>query len=430
MARRLLDDAAMNAWLCSLSFLVACGDSSMAPSPDAPPVTPASVSVYTAYPLVANTDGVMPRAGATVVVHDAAGNLIDRQVTDESGIAVTQPGASVTVAPPPGLPGPFYTWVDVAPGDHLYTSQPWGGPMPGMHQVTVTIPRDGDDVTSYIVSGAGFGGHLDTIPASGDLTLTATVSDDAPPTEDLVVEADHSDGHKRFLVIRDAATTGAVDASTRAWADPAPIDLTLEGFHDDTRALLVVYSLRASGKPLWVADHVQNAANGTLAAHLDSPGALGDGTALQLVYQRLNAQRRALCAFTMNGATPTVDLAALSPPAATNVTITGGRAFAWTADGDPARAAATMLDFRSADAGDSSWSVMLPPDRRSFELPAMPADLPAFPPAVSARVVFIGGNDPAGYAAVRTDPQAFDPNDWAQVVPATAGTYCMVELGL
>jgi len=58
---------------------------------------------------------------------------------------------------------------------------------------------------------------------------------------------------------------------------------------------------------------------------------------------------------------------------------------------------------------------------RGSWLPA-PADIGEFT-AINATVRFCAGNDPAGYAAVRTDPSAFDPEGWAQVLPAASGLY-------
>jgi hypothetical protein len=53
----------------------------------------------------------------------------------------------------------------------------------------------------------------------------------------------------------------------------------------------------------------------------------------------------------------------------------------------------------------------------------LPPDIAPYPAVVEARVEFIAGNDPAGYAAVRTDPSAMDPEIYANAIPATPGTY-------
>ena len=38
-------------------------------------------------------------------------------------------------------------------------------------------------------------------------------------------------------------------------------------------------------------------------------------------------------------------------------------------------------------------------------------------------MTYVGGNDPAGYRALRTDPDVFDLYHWAQVIPTQPGIY-------
>ena len=111
----------------------------------------------------------------------------------------------------------------------------------------------------------------------------------------------------------------------------------------------------------------------------------------------------------------------MSPPDANDIAVRGAGATRWGASGDPTRATATWLALGTGPGG-LSWIVVLPGDRRTFVPPPLPDDIAAFR-ASDARVRFVGGNDPQGYAAIRTDPLAFEPQTWADVVPASPDGY-------
>jgi hypothetical protein len=416
---RFASRTAMKAFFVSLAA-AACGHSSPT-TPDGGVMAGSDqLTVHVGYDIEAT--GATVRAGATVLFYDAAGALLDRQVTGTDGeaIGLAAPGGTVTAVPPAGTNASLFSWVDIAPGDHLYTPHATGG-LPESSQQSFTLPRDGNaDV--YTVSSIGLSGANLMPPTAGLVTVTGERDADIPPTADLVASASHPDGHDRFLVMHDARTTGAIDLSSSAWSDPTLVDLAIDNIAADVRGISVTYALLDGPRTLWTTSHYENAPGATLPLEFESPGQLGDGIAVSMVYQRGSGGAAQFWDVSLNGPAPAVDLAALLPPDAASVAVAGATAVTWTASGDPTRAIAVWVGMDTG-AGGAAWTAILPADRRSFAPPPLPPDLAAFTTATEARVRFVGGNDPAAYAAIRTDPHALDPEVYATIIPTTPGMY-------
>jgi hypothetical protein len=416
--------------LLCLAVLAACGhtapaspDASPDGAPDAPIANP--ITVYAPYPPDPDTQPFSVQPGATVLFYDASGAVIDRRVTGPDGLATGNgaAGGSVTAIPPPGVTGAWYTWVDVSPDDHLYT-QPVYSHVPATHSRSVILPRDGDDVDAYFVTGVGFEVGNQMPPATGTITATGDLEAGAPTHGDLVAQADHTGGTvTRFFVAHDADLTAAtLDLSSATWTDSIPLDREVDHLPADTRAVEGRYWMLAGGQPLWVNAHYAGQPTTTLALHLDTPGTVGDGAALRLFYQRKTGSDAEFWNATFNGVDPTIDFSTVIPPDATGVLVQSGTTVTWQAAGDPTHAVATWLAM-DAGPGSYGWLVIAPGDQRTFSPLQLPADIAPYPAVVEARVEFVAGNDPAGYAAVRTDPSAMDPEIYASAIPATPGTY-------
>lgn len=416
----------MKALLSVLAVLAACGDSTPA-RPDAPDAPDgATVSVYVGYPRYAQATG--PVEGAIVLFYDAAGTLVDRQVSGANGIATgaAPAGGTVTVLSPAGMNLGQTTWVDIAPGDHLFTTQAfWAPPVETDHRLAVTIPRDGDDILSYEASAVGFSAFINTPLAGSDsIVLAGAVGADAAAIGDLVVTAVHNDGHARFIVVPGATLSNtSIDLSASTWADPNPLAIAIENIPADEHWISAEYLLLEGGQPLWAESHYSGSHSSQVSLALDVPGSLAADSALALIYQRepMPARQHFFDA-TFNGAPATINLAALAPPDATAISAQTSGAVTWDVSGDPTTTTGIRLAIGSAVQGDLDWTVLLPPDRRAFTPPPVPADLAEFK-ALDASVTLYAGNEPGGYAALRTSPLVFDPQAWAQVVPATPGTY-------
>jgi hypothetical protein len=378
--------------------------------------------VYAPYPPDSDTQPFRVQPGATVLFYDAAGTLIDRRVTGPDGVATGMgaPGGTVTAMPPSGVTGAWYTWVDVAPDDHLYTQAAYSGP-PYSGSRSVIVPRDGD-ADIYLASSVGFGGVNQEPPATGDVTVTGQVATDAPAHGDLVAGAVHPGGSTRFIVAHDVKLAGpTVDLSTATWSDPVTLTGAVDHFPEDTRAITGQYLMLGGGRPLW-SDSAIAEGTTTLAYQLESPGTVGDGTALSLWFQRNIGNEKQFWYATFNGVDPAIDLAPLVPPDAASVRVQPGNMVTWQVNGDRARAAGAWLAMDTGPGG-RSWLVMLPADQQTFSPLQLPADIAPFPAVVEARVQFVATNEPARYAGVRTDPSAFDPEAYGQSLPPAPGTY-------
>jgi len=387
---------------------------------DGPPVI-----VYAYYERDPGHDSSV-KPGAIVLFYDADGELVDRAVTGDDGKAtgLVRAGGSVTVVPPPGS-SDLYTWVDVAPGDHLFNAEDPGPPGPPQGStLTVTLPRDAD-ATSYRTSFVGGGTSQEHPPATGSIETSGFVRSSSEGVTDLVAEARHADGHKRFFVAHGVKVDGGpIDLGDHAWADPTVQTFTFTAVPDKIEYVNPSYLALTGTDWVWsgdLADHVITHPAATFAASFETPGAIGDGSALQTYFMRDRDGGSPDSWFlTINHPGPTIDLASMMPPTATVAPPDHGR-FSWTVDGDPARALGLALQMYTSTA---TWTVLLPPDRRAFTLPSLPSDVPAPPAFPQARAQFLGGVDPAGYAGVRTQA-AMSPYQWAQRWPSSPGAYRM-----
>lgn len=408
--------------LLLLAALVACKNASPASpdaAPDAPPIGPTGpVTVYAPYPTQA-PNAPPATAGATVLFYSADGQLVDRQTTDEHGTAtgMAPENATVAVVAPPTSPGSYYAWVGVAPGDHLYTYRPVYPGLSNQRLDNLTIPSDGADVTSYAVGGTGYDAELDAPATTGNLTFAGTYFTDTPAVADLVGVATHSDGHQRFFAVHGVTLdSDAIDLSAATWSDPTATDIPITGITADTAWFDVDAEQRAGNQVLWSGTALAPPSSTAFVAHFDAPAPVADGRALGLLFQRGNANDSTATywAASFNPAPASIDLAALRIDS-TDVAVTSN-AVTWGAQGDLVHAqGAYVLLFTQ---GSAPWEVILPPDARSFVPPQLPEDLPHPGVGLKAHVTFVAGNDPGGYAALRTDFAGFNLYAYGQIVPA------------
>jgi len=405
--------------LAAFVVLAACGDPQKAPDAGAmPDAGPAPITVYVSFDAGSNYH--YAQAGAAVLFFDPTGNLVDRQVTGSDGLARgnAPEHSSVTVVTP--ARGNLYSWVDVAPGDHLYTTPIYvAPPTVTIGTANVILPSDGDDVSSYGVSGPRYQAS-GTGSGAGAVTIMASVYSDAPKTGDLVAEATHTDGRHRYLVARDVAIDSAlVDLSSGTWADATPLPFAFTEIAADTTSISASYELLSGNHSVWGAG-----SSGLLAANgqfpIEAPAPIDSHSVMTFIFHRGPDGHGNGFAVSFRQPTPMLDVQALEPPDATAATLSGYTA-TWDIAGDPTHATGVWV---MEDLGNgASWTAILPPDRRTFEPPALPPDLdwPAGPTHV--HVTFFGGNDPAGYAGLRTDPLVMSPFGYAFSEPATPGVY-------
>ncbi|HSN29453.1 MAG TPA: hypothetical protein VLT45_24350, partial [Kofleriaceae bacterium] len=149
-----------------------------------------------------------------------------------------------------------------------------------------------------------------------------------------------------------------------------------------------------------------------------SPGA-GDGHALAISYELNDGRDYPSYALSYNAPPMYLDWSQLAPFAA-NVVLSADNSVRWekgTFVGGELGIEVTL------SAQGARWHVLLPPGQTAFTAPPIPSDLVLPPMMTAARVSYVGGNDPAGYRALRTDPDVFDLYHWAQVTPATPGVF-------
>jgi hypothetical protein len=400
-----------------LAALAACGSSSPASPDAAPPDVPADVGPIRVFaPFPRSGDAFTPTPGATALFYDAAGTLVDRQVTDSDGMATGMAPAdsSVTVVPPPSADQTYYTWIDVSPGDHLATMEA-PGPIADVLHTSVTLPRAGDDVTSYVLSGVDFRGSTMMPPATGNIVIDGSLNSEAPTVGDVVAVANRG-AQSSFLVAHGVTLdAAALDLTSLAWSPGSSVATTVSGIADDTRWLTAYYQLLAGTSVVWEASMVDAQPMGTFDMTPQVPEAVGDGRGVQLFFQRGSGESWAL---SYNHPGSTIDLGTLVPTAF-NVT-QQDHTVSWEVAGQPGGAAAVRLDFPGPAA---TWRVVMPPQQRTFVPPVIPADLPGPQSLYNPRVTFVGGNAPGGYAAVRTDGLIFDLYRYGQQMPATPGIY-------
>jgi len=397
-----------------LVLLAACGASKA--TPDAPAdgsseVTGA-VMVYAPY----RAAGIIT-PGATVLGFDAAGRLVDRQTTNADGWATAQVssgGFVVTVAPPGSASHDYYEWIDVAIGDHLATEAA-RVPEPTSRDVTVTLGRDGSDATSYLITGTSFAAESNAPAATGPITLAGTIWSDAPASEDLVAEATHGD-HSRFAIAHAVPLDSpSIDLPAPAWMPAVTVDRMFTGLPTGTTFFTASEERLVNGLELW--HHGDGAvwSSTSFEEHVDTPGNVGDTSGLIAEVDTSGPHGFGLG---YNAPPTAIDLSMLAPTAF-EVTRAVDDSVSWQQAGQGTATGVELVIAGSV----SSWHVVMPPAQRAFQLPVLPADLQDDQSMPDVTVTYIGGNDPGGYAATRTDPNVFDLLRFSEIVPATSGTY-------
>src|SRR3569623_472986 len=396
-------------------MLVACGSSPHAvpdAAADATPDVTGAVTVYAPY----RTAGIIT-PGARVLCYDAAGTLVDRQMTDADGVATAQVptgGFVVAVSPAGSSSHEYYVWIDVAIGDHLATEAA-RVPEPTSRDVTVTLCRVGSDATSYLITAPSFVAESDAPAPTGPITLAGTVWSDAPAAEDLVAEAAHPD-HSRFAIAHAVPLTSpAIDLPAPVWMPAVTVDRTFTGLPTGTTFFVASEERLVNGLELWHHGDGGPWSSATFEEHVETPGDVGDTSGL-IAEADLSGPYRFGLAY--NAPPAAIDLSMLAPTAF-EVTRSVDDSVSWQQAG---QGSATGVELVLAGSV-SSWHVVMPPAQRAFQLPVLPAGLLDDQSMPDVTVTYIGGNDPAGYAAARTDPNVFDFIRYSEIVPATPGVY-------
>jgi hypothetical protein len=158
--------------------------------------------------------------------------------------------SSVTVVPPASADQTYYTWIDVSPGDQLATMEA-PGPIANVLHTSVTLPRAGDDVTSYALSGVGFAGSTTMPPASGNIVIDGILNGQVPTVGDVVAVANH--GSQSTFLVAHGVTLDAptIDLTSLVWSPGSPIYTTVSGIADDTRWLIAYYQVLAGTSVVW-----------------------------------------------------------------------------------------------------------------------------------------------------------------------------------
>jgi hypothetical protein len=416
--------------LSMMSFLAACGGTGGGGAADPDAGTPADAPPTSApVTVLAGTTG--KPLTAVVLFHDAAGNLVERTPIGADGTAIGHPGSggSVTVVPaltPNVGQFPIETFTAVEPGDRiaiLSTPRP-GSPGKG-EMILKGVPSVGAD-GAYRVNGLGVW-LVGATPEPPDLTVG--LDGDAPATGDLLLSAVHTSGAApaQYIVRKGVAFTPGttLDLSGAAWTDPVPVPVT---FVNAPATVLHAYAhldLIAQGRRIVA---LEDTIVGTWTAHsatanLESPGEFGDATAMSL--DIAYADRDALMTLEKTGST--VDLGALALPLAKSVDVAADRTISWQQTTTSIAPIATWMVLRNPKT-QLDWKVLVPGDRRSYRLPALPADLAAEWPGdktatVPVSATFIATDDPGGYAAYRNEPSGLRMRDWALGQPRSPHGY-------
>jgi len=401
-----------------LVLLTACGSSTPSSAPDAPapvdgrPAGSGPITVNAPY-LDANHQ-ITP--GATVLFYDADGALVDRVVTGADGRAtgIATPESNVMVLPPTHDRRDYYSWYRVSPGDELYTERVTVADAKPARHVSVVIPYDEATTTQYTVSAVGLTAAA-TPPPSGPVALDATVDADAPSVGDLVGESWHADRPKFFTVQGVPLAAPVIDVRSSIWSSGATFRVPMT-VPSNTASVIGYYSSLAAGRVLWQGAGSVNGPETQFDLPIETPGAyVGDGYALQVFVQPTGSPT---FVATFNAPSVGVDPAKLASTA--DQVVDTNNSVTWR----QASVAQYNMGIEVVLSGAAgSWHIVMPADRTSFTPPPVPADLELPPAMPDATVQYIGGNDPLGYAALRTDVDAFDPYHYAQVIPAHAGLY-------
>ena len=403
------------------SLLLAALTSCATTSPGSPGSDPSDTERVTVFAPYGDASHAID-AGATVLFYDANGALLDRETTGTDGRARSIPGpiSTVVVVPTGPIPGDTYIWEGVSPGDHLYTERPAQPPVvppdaTEARDVSVTIRRFAHDPTRYRITAIGMSSPSQTIaPGDDPVTLAATLDPDAPATGDVVAMVD--DGAARhFIVAHDVSLAGhTIDLRGSHWEDGDSFSATVV-LPTAATWFSADYERLSHGRAVWAEPTDTGALAGDLSVDFTWPH-VGDASALSLGYQLSGGTTWGLSYNEPPDAFSTAQLA----PTATSVTRNADGSVSWTSSGSGREEIGVSLVLGGAP---TSVRVLMPPGRRSFVPPPLPADLGALPPTTYARVTFVGGNEPGAYGALRNDLDACDLYRWARVMPALRGTY-------
>lgn len=383
--------------------------------PDGLPANAGPITVHAPYPDASNR--ITP--GATVLFYDGQGRLLDRVVTGADGKATGNAvdGSTVMVLPPYGVRAAYYTWIAVTPGDEL-TAQRDPVPAaaaPAERHISVTTNRYYSSKTAtYALGTVGLSASQIVQPGTDDISFDATLAGDAPLVNDLVVrykEPTATGFEVKHAVSLDA---GVIDLRPAHWGIGYSYNATV-ALPPVVDWLTAYHKSLSGGRVLWQDEATVDWSVTPVALGFVIPEGVGDGAALMLSY---------------GSSIQTVALSYNAPPAnlswqqatpiADAVNLASGNSATWYPPATLAASVGVELTLTSANA---AWQIVMPPGQMSFTPPTIPSDIQPPPAMDTARVAYAGGNDPAGYRALRSDPDVFDLYRWAQVLPATPGVY-------
>jgi hypothetical protein len=360
-------------------------------------------------------------AGVIVLSHDPGGALVGRTTTDADGTATIAivAGGSVSLLPPDGTPAPAngITYVGVSPGDVLRNGNPALGPSAG--QLEIDVPADATPPVGYVVFAPGVHFHDQPVPRTLRVDLDAA----RPPTSDLVIEAQHDTGDPQFLVAKNVALAPGttIDLGARSWSAPDNVEVAFTGVPSTTTSGQFLWSRTQGGRTVWyLPDNVGAPTSGAWSATVGSPGAVGDSDQVSVSLFDANASHEDTMTFTGRGTAIDVSTTLLPRPAPT---VDADGTVSWSTSGGAVSPIATVLWLRD---GAQAWMMIVPGDRTSAHVPALPSDLAARWPAGAVTAPeswFVGSDDVGGYGEYRTAWQATIPYGWASGTPTSPNGY-------
>lgn len=375
----------MKRWMLLLmamgSLIVACGHKDGDPTPgdddDDDATGPALVTIA----------GLTPGEPAWVVLHDADGNVVSFQQTNEVGTALVELDGEYMISAVRHRA--ITTWTAVLPGDDLIAGSPLIPPDPFPPQVEVTLPGDYAGASSYTVS-----------IGCTDLTVNGTAQPVSLDVDlrcddevvDVVAAARDGNGNALAIsVLTDLTLSGPLTSVTlNAW-DTAleTVNLNLLNAPDYTAQVAGSLSALSGLLPFAVNSGGVQAAtpgsNTTIAA--DVPPGFGDGALIGSGVMYDDGVSTSARLEVVTGSVPsgyTVDLSTDLLAQVTDGAID---------DGDPDRpiitgtvpnggdAATFTLAWDDANGDDWKWELHTPPGTATAPFPALPDELAEARPA-------------------------------------------------
>lgn len=399
------------------------------PVPEAGPLPEAGVDSSPPAPLgvtVTVTDNALPKAGARVILQDAAGLVTGEKATDATGkVTLATAPSMVTVLISSGISSVSpVTFMGVADGDKLVVAAvpdvAVDTTIVGQYAVSVSNAGVAASATSFgAIVGAGCPGS----PSPGSPAIVDLYAGCLGPKNAVLAAAMTDGALLGFGFVKDLAKPAAPPPA--APTNVGPITFAMPG-----TAKLSATNTPATGAN--VSSDLFALANGTLFRMDFSTGAVESGgrvfstpVGFAEAYQslvrfeefnasststRVSVRREAVPASNVltsvdyAGALPRITSVPLTIPSAgrPQITVTSAAALGGSDGG-----VATFRWSNSLAEINGAWTVVFPPSTTSVGLPALPADAPTFVPTPDVlidEVVFVEATQVPGYKELKLLP--------------------------